>query len=69
MYIISVRFTFNSWDVDWVVDEGDICDTIKMLDTADQVESYDISQTGKDPFVDVVNQFGLLSRDDHPKLR
>jgi hypothetical protein len=67
MYVIGVLFSFNRHDVHWVIDEGDVMDTIKFLESSDQAESYEISQIGTN-YLDARNEFGLIMK-DYPKLR
>ena len=58
MYNIAVSLDGVEWPVNWVMDDSDTCQTIKFLEEAPAVTSYNV--TGTDgSFVDIVNQFAF----------
>lgn len=58
MYNIAVKIVNEPFTVDWVMDDGDICKTIKLLESTDLVEHYTVTRPGGE-FVDVTNEFGF----------
>lgn len=58
MYNIAVKLVGEEYPVDWIVDDGDMCKTIKLLETSDGVKSYNVTRPGGD-FVDTTNEFGF----------
>lgn len=58
MFNIAVQLDNVEWPVDWIISDSDMVETIKFLEGADTVKSYNVTRTSGD-FVDIVNQFAF----------
>lgn len=58
MYIVAVKLEGLEWPVNWVMDSSDTCKTVKFLEEANAVNSYNVTRMDGS-FVDVVNEFAF----------
>jgi hypothetical protein len=59
MYIITPQLKNQDFPLSWVVGTDDMCQTIMLLESTEQIESFSVKDSMGTPISDVANYFGM----------